>query len=329
MVHLTNDLTALIGFACEATLWGGYAILFIVSIILLRRRSLKTELSTPVVVAHVALFIACTVHYALEFNHFYTTLAAKGVDGYANETTQLVGADIFLSLCDLLGDYILIYRCWALWGRNYWIIALPSMCAIAGFACIMQVVHYVVTLDPTSPTPPKPMLPLTLAGYSLPLCTNVMATALIIARIWWLSRPTPGTEGAFRSARAISRSAMATIVESGALYLAIQLTYVVLLSLENPVDAIVAVMAAQIYGIAPTLILIRVMLGLSVETTMEPGAATPMVWASVSKRYTTTHEQSKMGLSVDTGGSTAAGSSSTKVYHTDSDSVEMKPVEEV
>ena len=112
-------------------------------------------------------------------------------------------------------------------------------------ACIMQVVHYVVTLDPTSPTPPKPMLPLTLAGYSLPLCTNVMATALITTRIYWLSRGTTG-EG-FRSARAISRSAMATIVESGALYLAIQVAYVVLLSLEHPVDAIIAVMACQIY----------------------------------------------------------------------------------
>ncbi|KAI1794447.1 hypothetical protein LXA43DRAFT_883966 [Ganoderma leucocontextum] len=326
MVHLTNDLTALIGFACEATLWGGYAILFIVSIILLRRRSLKTELSTPVVSAHFALFIACTVHYALEFNHFYTTLAAKGVDGYANETTQLVGADIFLSLCDLLGDYILIYRCWVLWGRNYWIVALPSLCAVAGFACIMQVVHYVVTLDPTSPTPPKPMLPLTLAGYSLPLCTNMMATTLIIARIWWLSRGTAG-EGAFRSARAISRSAMATIVESGALYLAVQLAYVVLLSLEHPVDAIVAVMACQIYGIAPTLILIRVMLGLSVETTMDHGAATPMVWATVT-RGQTTHGESKIAMTVGNGGSSGAGSS-TKVYHADGDSVEMKPVEEV
>lgn len=113
----------------------------------------------------------------------------------------------------------------------------------------MQVVHYVVTLDPTSPTPPKPMLPLTLAGYSLPLCTNVMATTLIITRIWWLSRgaATAGTEGGFRSARAISHSAMATIVESGALYLAVQLAYVVLLALEHPVDAIIAVMACQIY----------------------------------------------------------------------------------
>ncbi|PIL23344.1 hypothetical protein GSI_14655 [Ganoderma sinense ZZ0214-1] len=325
MVQLTNDLTALIGFACEATLWGGYAILFIVSIMLLRRRSLKTELSTPVVSAHIALFVACTVHYALEFNHFYTTLAANGVDGYANETTQLVGADIFLSLCDLLGDYILIYRCWVLWGRNYWIVVLPSLCAVAGFACIMQVVHYVVTLDPTSPTPPKPMLPLTLAGYSLPLCTNLMATTLIIARIWWLSRGTVG-EG-FRSARTISRSAIATIVESGALYLAVQLAYVVLLALEIPVDAIIAVMACQIYGIAPTLILIRVMLGISVESTVEHGAATPMVWATITGGVST-HGESKVAVTMGTGASSGAGSS-TKVYHPDSDSVELKPLEEV
>lgn len=40
---------------------------------------------------------------------------------------------------------------------------------------------------------------------------------------------------------------MATIVESGALYLAVQLTYVVLLALEHPVDAIIAVVACQIY----------------------------------------------------------------------------------
>ena len=44
-----------------------------------------------------------------------------------------MGADIFLSLCDLLGDYILIYRLWVLWGKNYWIIILPSLCAVAGF----------------------------------------------------------------------------------------------------------------------------------------------------------------------------------------------------
>ena len=111
----------------------------------------------------------------------------------------------------------------------------------------MEVIHYIVTEDPTSPAPPAETLSLTIAGYALPLCTNAIATGLIIGKIWWMSRPTPGLDNSQFTGHSIARSAIATIVESGALYLAIQLTYVVLLSLEHPVDAIVAVMAAQIY----------------------------------------------------------------------------------
>ncbi|EJF59596.1 hypothetical protein DICSQDRAFT_89248 [Dichomitus squalens LYAD-421 SS1] len=325
MVHLTDDLAALIGFAGEATLWGAYAILFLVSIVLMRKRKQSTPLSLPVVVAHVALFIACTVHYGLEFNHFYTTLAAKGVHGYANETTQLVGADIFLSLCDLLGDYILIYRLWVLWGRNYWIIILPSLCAVAGFTCIMVVVHYVVTLDPTSPTPPAAMLPLTIAGYALPLGTNALATVLIIGRIWWLSRPMPGVDASLFAGRSIARNAISTIVESGLLYFAAQLTYVVTLSIPHPSEGVIAVMALQIYGIAPTLIIIRVMLGLSIETTTKGAPVTPMVWAS--RGYSTQDSRAvKYGVALGSGNTAA---SSTKVYQADGESVEMKPLEEV
>ena len=59
--------------------------------------------------------------------------ATTGVTGYARETSQLVAADVLISLCDLLGDYILIYRCWVLWGRNYWVVLVPSLCAVGGF----------------------------------------------------------------------------------------------------------------------------------------------------------------------------------------------------
>ena len=110
----------------------------------------------------------------------------------------------------------------------------------------MVVVHYVVTLDPTSPTPPAPMLPLTIAGYALPLGTNALATILIIARIWWLSRPTPGVDSTAFAGRNIARSAISTIVESGLLYFAAQLTYVVTLSIPHPSEGVIAVMALQI-----------------------------------------------------------------------------------
>ena len=100
MVHLTNDLAALIGFAGEGTLWGklclfswlavyieasepshtgAYTILFISSVILLFKGRKSVHLPIPVVAAHVALFVTCTVHYAIEFNHFYTTLVGPVV----------------------------------------------------------------------------------------------------------------------------------------------------------------------------------------------------------------------------------------------------------
>ncbi|EJF59594.1 hypothetical protein BD309DRAFT_950482 [Dichomitus squalens] len=284
---LSNDLAALIGFACESALWGANAILFVVSIILLRRRGKRTNLSLPVVAAHCALFSGCTVHFALEFNHFYTTLRTIGVDGYANETHALVGADIFISLCDLIGDYILIYWCWMMWGRNYWVVILPSLTAIAGFACIMEVVHLVVTTDPTSPVPPTDLVPLTLAGYSLPLCTNVMATGLISFRIWSKSRRTSSPHRTPKSERTFEHNGLAVIVESGLLYLIAQLTYVVLIAIPHPAEGIIAVMAVQIYGIAPALIIIRVLLGAAAKPAYETSAI-PMALASAQVTKDTT-----------------------------------------
>ncbi|KAI0828633.1 hypothetical protein BC628DRAFT_83193 [Trametes gibbosa] len=263
---ISNDIAALVGFAVESVLWGVYSVLFVISIGLLMRRSRKGELNPTVFAIHCLLFAACTTHYAIEFNHFYTTLQAIGVNGYANETKQLVGADILISVCDLLGDAMLIYRCWAMWRGNYWVLVLPVISAVAGFGCMMQVAHFVVTLSPTSPAPPAAIVPLTVAGYSLPLCTNVMASGLLVFKIWWMTRHTPSTN-TLRSTARLANNAMAVIVESGLIYLAVQLVLVVLVSLENPAEGIAGVLAVQIYGIAPTLMVIRVALGISAGST--------------------------------------------------------------
>ena len=45
---------------------------------------------------------------------------------------MLVGADLLISIADFTGEFILIYRCWLLWSKNYWIVILPSLAAIGG-----------------------------------------------------------------------------------------------------------------------------------------------------------------------------------------------------
>lgn len=69
--------------------------------------------------------------------------------------------------------------------------------------------------------------------------------------------------------------AMIIVVESGLLYLVVQLVFVILFALGHPAQAIAAVIACQVYGIAPTLIVFRVALGLapsqSMATAVESG----------------------------------------------------------
>jgi hypothetical protein len=58
---------------------------------------------------------------------------AKGRKGSAEKTMSAlaVTADLFVSITNFVGELILIYRCWLLWSRNYWVIILPSLFSIA------------------------------------------------------------------------------------------------------------------------------------------------------------------------------------------------------
>ena len=62
-----------------------------------------------------------------------TRQRATGVEHFANETESLIGADILISVSDLLGGLILVYRCWVIWGKNTLVIILPLLTALAGF----------------------------------------------------------------------------------------------------------------------------------------------------------------------------------------------------
>jgi hypothetical protein len=109
----------------------------------------------------------------------------------------------------------------------------------------MEVLHLVLTTDPASPAPPAAIVPLGLAGYILPLATNVVVTSLIVYRIWMSSRIVK--ESPVVIGQGASHRAMMLIIESGALYLIIQFIFVVLFAIQHPAQGIVAVIATQIY----------------------------------------------------------------------------------
>jgi hypothetical protein len=93
----------------------------------------------------------------------------------------------------------------------------------------------------------NPFVFLGLAGFILPLCTNVLLTALVAARIWYLSPRKPHDALGGRFPTGTGRAAINVVIESGMLYLVVQLIFVILFYMRHPAQAVVAMIAVQIY----------------------------------------------------------------------------------
>ncbi|KAG1857091.1 hypothetical protein F4604DRAFT_1203652 [Suillus subluteus] len=268
-MDISINVSATIGVVCEAFLYGVYCVLFIISVVILIKRYRLTN--RVIWVANCLLFITSTAHFALVFNHFYIALKYAPFSEFGNETPAMMGANLLSSVVDLVGDLLLIYRCWFVWGKNSYVIILPLLTALGGFGCILAIPSLLLSINPTSPVPPTEIVPLTVAGYVLPLCTNIMVTGLIAGRLWYLTRiPVVDEHGKPAILKIASGGRpMMLIIESGALYMVTQLIFVLLVAIENPAEAILSYAGTQIYGIASTLIIIRVgLVGTSPEQTV-------------------------------------------------------------
>ena len=128
------------------------AVLVFLALTILIPRYRKGGSNRVILVANCILFVSCTAHFALEFDHFYRVLVRSfpccyvlpwhlpplqknvGVDGFANETNVYFAADLFISITDFIGDMILLYRCWIIWGGNYYVVILPFLTSAGGLS---------------------------------------------------------------------------------------------------------------------------------------------------------------------------------------------------
>jgi hypothetical protein len=94
---------------------------------------------------------------------------------------------------------------------------------------------------------PHSVGPLGLATYFLPLGTNVIVTTLICARIWYLSPRKARNMPSAQFPTGTSQAIIKIVVESGMLYLAVQLIFAVLMAIKHRAKIIVAMIAVQIY----------------------------------------------------------------------------------
>ncbi|KAJ7302525.1 hypothetical protein DFH08DRAFT_905135 [Mycena albidolilacea] len=167
----------------------------------------------------------------------------------------------------LVGDGILIYRCWFLWNKSLLVIALPMLIWLANIACAIRLVDLIAQAS-QGLIIGSVIQPWGQAFWSMTICISVMVTGLIVARIWLVERQNrrfrvPGIdtvatsrEGPSPPKSTLSR-AMRNIIESGMIYTVVSIFTLATYTLKSNLHYPASGMEIHSVGITFNLILIR------------------------------------------------------------------------
>lgn len=252
----------LVAFWLEATLYGLYFSLFVVALsIMLKRQALDTTSSRVFLSGIVLMFALITVHNSVNVYRLLTAYASYDPGApfkavfflFDFHNWDAFAHPIMLATLTWLGDILVIYRCFLIWHRNYWVIILPILLLLTSVGTTF--VHWVWFKNPLAVPWPvmQHLLDLT---YPLNLVQNVGTTSLIGFKLYMQYRRS--ARSGLDPNRGLGFIAvMRIIVESALIYTTVMLLMTILYYVNHPSLVIVQHVLAPCIGIVFVLIAIR------------------------------------------------------------------------
>ncbi|KAF6756968.1 hypothetical protein DFP72DRAFT_892839 [Ephemerocybe angulata] len=283
---ITYPDAAFIGTLLAELFLGVYVVTFGLYVKILRVRKAPLHIVDYGVIALFILGVTTIVTDAVQ--QFFTLMR-----GGAPWTEKVNSATSTLSLTmDFLSQAILIYRCWIVWGQRYWVIALPAALTLTSYATGL-----VVTIDLASSMNSFEVIakdwwvPLGTTSMGLSLGVNALVSGLMIGRILYVYRQSHGS-----SPGAVARASLAVsvLVESAIALFFAQLVFLVLYKIESPAFSLVGAPVAVIYGLNCTVIMVRVGMNHSYETTMVHGSTTDVNDTTHQRESASNNSQEKL-----------------------------------
>ncbi|KAF5346092.1 hypothetical protein D9756_010817 [Leucocoprinus leucothites] len=250
----------------ESFVNGIYTMIFAYTLWLICSRSCRHHKSRRLMVTIIiVLYALSTAHLA---SRWAMIRRAFVVDGSTEDTILIslqcpptwivVLATLTVSLMTLIADCVMIWRCWAIWGRDWRVPIAPLLATIIGSAfCALSLMDQIKPQDRYKPSNRTKFTNSGIVYFSLSLTSTVMSTTLIIYRIVTVSR----RAHLIRCYRGI----VEIIAESAALYAIAMIVFLPFFSQKNFTQGYAQAILIPITGIAPTIVTARVSLGLSQE----------------------------------------------------------------
>ncbi|KAI9465744.1 hypothetical protein BJY52DRAFT_1209223 [Lactarius psammicola] len=262
------------GVISGAAFFGAYIILTFTAVYLLARRE-KTATSIYMMVLTLVMFGVSATYFSLDI-----ILVSNGIlhpQRHPESVIDLLGrmttAQIVCQgINSVLGDSIVIWRAWVVWGRRLSVVITPLVLlfGVAFSSFGMAVAQSRVLTDPSYLTAFKNLM---IALPSLTLATNVTATGLILWRVCALHLSLRKVErhGATVGHGAVQLHRLLKIlIESGGLYCLTWLLLLCFVLTGSPASHVFLSIIGQLTGIYPTLIIVLVSIDLTQDRIQGP-----------------------------------------------------------
>ncbi|KAG8858378.1 hypothetical protein FRB96_005263 [Tulasnella sp. 330] len=257
------DAAQLIALFLHLPLWGIYTLVFWITCYVAYKRRL--QLGPPVIVI-VILYLLCAINTIGSLQHAYRAFILSGNASAYFLTSQNGRALNTVTYCleTAIADSLMLWRLYIIWSKDIWVMILPSTLWImsiitGGIACIIDLadIH-----NPNGHNAVDTLFDImTEVSFVVTVAINILVTGLIVWRIRQVNKQVRIVQG-----EEVERSSYTKIilllVESGSLYTASQLVYLIAFtSRSTTADTLIADLSPKIIGLAPTLILLQINLG--------------------------------------------------------------------
>ncbi|KAF7355988.1 hypothetical protein MVEN_00928200 [Mycena venus] len=301
MLDITILPANLASLILESLLYGLLLLLFISTIYFLAtRRTLagttqtaKHHLTSLVFLGVTTLFLLVTVHWSIviyqaffAFIHLGSVATEEAFYADLSQKTEVVNVALFC-LAILVGDALVTYRLWVIWGGNQKIVIFPIFAltglAVASTGLIVELAKGEPRLRGASFDGES--RPWEATGFMLSLVANLYSTTCIAFRIWGVETVTSGSVSRlqvpssalilFLSDTEFNKWFLSILVESAALQTFWLISYGMTSLFGSNAAFIAGGTFPAILGISNTLIHARVGLGWSQDSAMknEPEAS--------------------------------------------------------
>jgi hypothetical protein len=262
---ISLDSAAIMSIALESILYGFSVLMFIGTIWALTYKHHMRDINRPITAVAVLLFALSTAHMVIDIIRTEEGLVQYGdnfPEGpesfFANVSQEtFVISNTIVILQALLGDGVVIYRCYVVW-QTVWVIILPSMlwCSVAvtGGYSIYSVSH---TIGISGNIFSKATRHWISAFSALTIVTNLLSSGLLAYRVWIIERNVTNS----RTLKITTTSILRVVMDAAILYSMALICTLITLVCSNNGSLVVINMLTPIISITFYMVIIRIAMG--------------------------------------------------------------------